>query len=600
MDNINNTNDMEQNLSQTSENQQPKGQQLEEKDPEQELQEVYREQQQFEQQEKQSQAMFTNLKNKQRQMRKKHSKLKRSKHWAHLLCIVMLGIIVAESTHVFFIQKEQNAARVAEIEQEYSTDYWQWKTSEFKNYYGSQCDSQMEERRNAADRLSESNRDEMNAYIASLDRVVKGLQTEAYGPVTCFTDTQTYDLSGYTIADSGNTVIFPGAVLRGDSLFQGTAEYTLLSLERTPMHLTSNQVGGNSAEIENVSYRGTMEFLDRCAEKNEGQAAKEWNYYMQICRSSAELKASLGVELPNFGGFEFGSTNNTETSSVAVIYRQIYYTVDAEPRRSATDYFQNDADMEALGDYEPAYISSVDYGRMLVVLIEGNMSSEELGAKVNACIKGVSLSAGLANIRMDSEITSQLFQYGGEQKDAGMITDTSEKTLGIVNKWNEFWNGSDDKDTVETRINDFIRTDAPATNPMPIGYTLKYLSDNSYVPAMMVTGQRTMLADRDAVRQVKITTDIWVDWDESEITDMPIYTTETSAKYEYEFLWDSERLGILQGQVLLQENTVLGSYWNQEEVSLDFSDCLPYGARDVTMGYFNYAPVTADITISNF
>ncbi|MCM1408951.1 MAG: thiol-activated cytolysin family protein [Lachnospiraceae bacterium] len=598
MGDINNTNDAERNQDPIPGNGQPEISQPEQKSPEQELQEIYREQQQFEQQEKQSQALLTDLKKKQKQLNKKHRKLRRSRHWARFVCLIVLAVLAAESIRIYLMQEARHAASQQETEQEYTTEYWQWKTNAFKSYY----DSQINERQQAAGRLNASDHAGMNAYIASLDRVVKGLRTETAGLITCFTDTQTYDLNGYTIAGGGNAVIFPGAVLKGDSLFQGTADYTLLPLERTAIHLTSSQAGGTSAKIEDASYRGVMDFLDSCAGKNEGQAAREWNYYMQTYRNSTELKASLGVELPGTGGFELGSTNHTEVSSVAVIYRQVYYTVNAEPQKSAAEYFRDGADPAAFGDYEPAYVSSVDYGRMVVVLVQGNMSAEELGAKVSGCIKGVDISAGLNSILEESDIEYRLFQYGGEQKDAGMITDSSQKTLGIVGQWEEFLHGSEDKADLQTRVNDFIRTDAPTTNPVPIGYTLKYLTDNSFVPAMMVTGRKTMLAEEDAVRRVKITTDLWVDWDEAAMANTSIYVTEKDDAYEYEFLWDSDGLGMLQGQVSITYDSWLGSSTFTGEARLNLKG-LSYGTNNITMDIDvgdGIVPVKVNVVISDY
>ena len=568
MDNINDTKDTEN------------------KNKEKELQEIFEEQLKWEQQRSTVNTQYADLMRNRQLVMMRYKKLKKGIRRAITLCIIVLCIVVAESIWMFFSRYNFIEAKSDRMRQEYEAEYIQWKAGEIKSYYGKYVEKNRNTRQIAATGLNEGSRDEINSYIASLDRVEKGLSTENIGPITCLTDTQTYDFSNYTIAGN-NTVIFPGAVVKGDSLFQGTADYTLLSMDRTPVYLTSDQAGGNSAEIKDVSYRGTVEFINNCAEKNEGEVAKEWTYYMHVFNSSKELTASLGIELPIVGGLDFGSTSKTEVSNVAVVYRQIYYTVGVEPKKSAADYFQGDLDMAATGDYEPAYISSVDYGRMVIVLIQGEMSSSELSAKVSACIKGVGISAGLANICMDSQIDSRIFQYGGEQKDAGMITDTTQKTQGIVDRWNEFWYGSDDKETVENRINDFICTDAPATNPVPVGYTLKYLSDNSFVPAMMVTGQETMLAEQGDIKRVKITTDVPVVWDKTGGTDYMSMSLPVSlaSYYQYEFLWNSGGSGMLQGTILLWEE------WEEElqrvEVQLNLADCLPYGGKNVAIGGVN-------------
>lgn len=542
---------------------------IKEKTPEQELQEIYREQQILDARTKEIRSRLTDIDKQIKWSESEYRKMRRSKRWVFFLCFFLAAVVVGVSVNR--IKKLTHDEEDAWLRY-YKNQYNAWETKTIDEYY----DKVKEKRRLQADKLSENNRDEINAYIASLDRVVDGVRFDTVDFVTRFTDTDIYELQKYTMGGV-STTIFPGAVLKGDSLFQGTADYTLLPLERTPMRLASNQIGGNSEELVNVSNQGVMAFLDHCAAKNEGQAAKEWSYYMQAFRTSKELKASLGIEIPDMGGFSLDQTNRMETSSVAVIYKQLHYTVSAEPQKTAADYFQTGSDMAALGDYEPAYVSSVDYGRMIVVLVQGNMSTQELGAKVGACIEGVNISAGLTNICMNSEITSHIFQYGGEQRDAGLITDTSEKKMGVVDKWNEFWNGSEDRGTVENRINDFIQSDAPATNSVPMGYTLKYLTDNSFVPAMMVTGRESFSFPADhVIKKVTISTNYPVNWDNSDMVGMQIATSENEDSYRYEFLWDSNGADLLKGET---------DYGNDGAVELRISEYLPEGKDRVAIGY---------------
>lgn len=435
-----------------------------------------------------------------KESKRRYRKLRRRQLWAGI-CFTCFLAVIAGITIVFFSFNKAEYIEKSEGQRlRYSQDYEQWQNRVFEDY----CNRYREEELNAV--LSgDGSLEDVNTYIAALKRQKLGKDVTTFGKVSCITNTTGYELSEYIIAGDGNIVIFPGAVLKGDSLFQGTADYTLLPLERSAMSLTSNQPGGYSAQVENVNYQSISEILNKCADKNEGQNAQKWNYYMQVIKSTEELEANLGIRLPlNQAGIEFGDSEKIELSSVAVIYRQTYYTVSVEPKRNAADYFTNEADMTVFGEYEPAYVSSVDYGRMVVVLTQGNMSEEELGAKVNACIKGVSIGAGLTNLRMDTSLTSNIYQFGGEQKDVGMIMDTSEKTSGLAEKWNEFWSGSESRDTVETRINDFISTDAPAVNPVPIAYTLKYLSDNSYVPAMVILDREFEFEERDTAEGVRV------------------------------------------------------------------------------------------------
>lgn len=434
-----------------------------------------------------------------KESKRRYRKFRRNQIWSGICFTCFLAVIAGITIEFFCFCRAGYIEKSEEQRQSCSQDYEQWQNRIFEDYFNRYREEELK-----AVLSGDGSPEDINTYITALKRQKLGRDVTTLRKISCITNTTGYELSEYIIAGDGNTVIFPGAVLKGDSLFQGTADYTLLPLERNDMSLTSNQPGGYSAQVENVNYQSVSEILNRCADKNEGQSAKEWNYYMQVIKSREELEANLGIQLPsNLAGMEFGDSEKMELSSVAVIFRQTYYTVSVEPKREAAEYFANVTDLAVFGEYEPAYVSSVDYGRMVVVLIQGNMSEEELSAKVSACIKIVDIEAGLTNIRTDASLTSNIFQFGGEQKDVGILTDTTEKTSGLAGWWNELLNGSKNRDTVETRINDFISTDAPAVNPVPIAYTLKYLSDNSYVPAMVILDREIAFEERDTVENVR-------------------------------------------------------------------------------------------------
>lgn len=516
-----------------------------------------------------------------RASKRRYRKLKRSKVWAVLCSICLLAVIGGISYGVFCFFRTEYMEQLYEQGVSYSQDYQQWKERTFEDYY-KRC---LKEKSNAAV-SSDGSQEDANAYISALKRAKLGLEEETFGTVSRFTNTTGYELSEYMIAgDSGNTEIFPGAVLKGDSLFQGSADYTLLPLERTSIHLTSNQPGGYSAQVEKADFQNVSKVLDECAKKSEGQRAKEWNYYMQTIKSSLELEIDFGIKIPpiNLEGLVIESSRESdggiksELSSMVIIYRQTFYTVSAEPQKNAVEYFQNGVDLTAFGDYEPAYVSSVDYGRMVVVLIQGNMSEIELSSRAKACIMGVGMEDGLTNIITNKDLTCNIFQYGGEQKDVAMDVDNSEKVV------------------------DFISTDAPVVNPVPIAYTLKYLTDNSYVPAMVISGRESLVAERDMVKKVTIAASEPVVWENiSEAACIPVSSDDTVC----EFIWDSSNMGVLQGQIIPDSEKKPAG-----EVQLVLSDCLPNGKNDVEIGSkistllgieTGVIPATADVSVSAY
>ena len=513
--------------------------------------------------------------------KRRHRALERSKGWAVFCFLCLLAVSGGISAGIFYFFEAEYEKEVYEQDLSYSQEYQQWENQIFEEYYG----KRQKEKHDAA-AAGDSSREDANAYISDLKRAKLGLEEEIFGTLSRFTNTTGYELSEYTIAgDSGNTEIFPGAVLKGDSLFQGSSEYTLLPLERTSMYLTSNQPGDHSAQVEKADLKNVSKVLDECAKKSEGQRAKEWNYYMQTIKSSMELEKDFGIKLPpiNLNGLVIKGSGKgeggikIEVSSMVIIYRQKFYTVSAEPQKNAVEYFQNGVDLAAFGDYEPAYVSSVDYGRMVVVLVQGKMSEMELSSKVKACIEGVGIESGLTNIFANKDLTCNIFQYGGEQKDVAMNVDNSEKAM------------------------DFISVNAPAVNPVPIAYTLKYLTDNAYVPAMVISGRESLVAERDVVKKVTVTASEPVAWENTSEAACILVSSDDTV---YEFLWDSSNAGILQGKVAPKSDKDLG-----EKAQLVLRDCLPNGKNDVEIGSkastlfgmkIGSKTVTADVAVSAY
>lgn len=421
---------------------------------------------------------------------KKLRRAKSSKVRAYLCCIFVTLILA----RIFY---SSMTVKWEEYKSTYEKEYIDWQEQTFQGEY-----SKIPEVSSTI--LADSNREELNRYVISLKRhAEEEFQKESINGVSFYRMASVYDMDKYRLFDTGNTVIFPGAVVKGDSLLQGMASYTLVTQGRTPMYLTSNQAGADSVLVEDINYRTVSDVIKEYAKTNEGNTAKSWDYYMKSINSSDELNFSLGVKLPINGitiDSDTGSKNKNQQSYLLVIYTKTHYTVSAEPLKSAVDYFQVGTDMSSLGNYEPAYVSSVDYGEMIIVLVQGKMSSEELSQKVGASIAGVGIDAGLSAIHMDEELTASILQSGGKMIDLNEIfgsTTESTRKEGLIDKWNTFWFGSEEtgQQSLQDRTNGAIDTTALAENSIPIAYTLKYLSDNSYVPTKVVQDEEVMLED---------------------------------------------------------------------------------------------------------
>ena len=312
-----------------------------------------------------------------------------------------------------------------------------------------------------------------------------------------------YDLDEYVLSDPGIETIYPGAILRGDSLFQGVDKYVPISAERTPMDLTSTGDGGQSIRVEDINYRTVSKALNDMQESKKEKSPQEWTYSMLSFDALADLEASMGVDLLKLANLGTKFDAEAEFSMVAVVYNQVYYTVNVEPLRDAAAYFKEETDISKFGIYEPAYVSSVDYGRTFILFVYGAKARAELEEEVSACLDGIGIAQGIKGILQLTGVNHYMYQIGGKSDGVDGIMGKSTGKKGILEQWDEFWNGSEEEADIERRINEYLDMGGDLVNPIPLSYHLRYLSDNAPVPPIVIEKISKRIPKQDA-RLVKI------------------------------------------------------------------------------------------------
>lgn len=315
-------------------------------------------------------------------------------------------------------------------------------------------------------------------YIAGLKRYQsKSVELKEHRDGYTYYDVvKTKNLGEYMLNRAGNTVIYPGAVFRGDSLMQGTTDYTLVTQKRTPMTLSCNP-GGKSLQIEDITYGTVSAAVEKfCKETGLKCQQCEYRYYSGHDESYLGGGFGAGGEYKGISadaGVSGGSTE--ENSRIFLIFTETYFTVKAEPFDRASKYFQiqNVEELESFGEYEPAYVSSVDYGRILVADIQSSKSEQELMGEIDAGTKAYDLNANgfFHYFSGKNDFDCRVYCYGG---DLGKSYEEVKIT--------------------EDNIHQLVAADEALVNPVPVAYHLNYISDNSAVPAMQI-------AEADEIRK---------------------------------------------------------------------------------------------------
>jgi len=281
----------------------------------------------------------------------------------------------------------------------------------------------------------------------------------------------------------GSGVIYPGALLKANkNLAEGKPE--VISLKRGPLQLTVDLPGmGDQGHVEVQDPRlatvnaAIDKMEERWFQKKRTQAARQ-TFKVQRAFSSQQASLSLGFNASwskdNNVQVDTEVTTNSRTTTCLALFKQVYFTASVEPPSEPAEVF---APTVSLGDVQntakitakdpPAYIKTVDYGRLLLIRMETRAAetSVDATAAMNYALVGGKVSAELKakyeKIISESEFTATAL--GGNAKAGATIMGNDPEQA--------------QQDLIKT-----IKSSATfneANPPVPIAYTVNFLKDNS-------------------------------------------------------------------------------------------------------------------------
>ncbi len=162
---------------------------------------------------------------------------------------------------------------------------------------------------------------------------------------------------------------------------------------------------------------------------------------IRTVRSDQEFTMNLGLGLKIAG---FGLENNfkyqniNKQTNLVMVLKQVFYTIDADGAGNIKTI-----DMMQLGKdgQIPAYVSSVSYGRIAIISIQTNYSSDEVSNALKASYSGVlniNGSLTLDALASDSDTTISCYVYGGSMSDAGnMVNIATGDISDTLKSWGE-------------------------------------------------------------------------------------------------------------------------------------------------------------------
>lgn len=306
------------------------------------------------------------------------------------------------------------------------------------------------------------------------------------------------NLSDFAILSQG-AVAFPGALLVADNHLQSGAP-TPIGLRRKKVMLTVDLPGlTNPSGEADPTTSGIQTFLNskleewnRLSESQGYRNAVRSMLNFSTAYSRQQVAVNLGFKAEWASGdasAQLDVSSSTERSVVVCYYKQVFYTVKMNTPASPADVFDPSvslADVRSVASTggPPAYVDSVDYGRILLVKMETSSVDTSVnlqGAFKQATLGGVTVSGDLKT-KYDQIIKDATFTavaIGGGTSEAARIFIGA--SAGEPQGLKEYFDAG-----CYTR-----------NNPgMPIAYVVRFLKDN----ALATIGTTTNYTELECTR----------------------------------------------------------------------------------------------------
>lgn len=233
--------------------------------------------------------------------------------------------------------------------------------------------------------------------------------------------------SGYATYSPNSEVIYPGNMLQGKSLQQGTPDIIAVDRAGGTISIDINDGNSNSSQsIDEITTSGVSQGINNIIAGSSGILPANFKINISSVQSQEEFAFALGLDL-NTTFYDVSAdlkyNSQSKKNKFLVNLNQSYYTISYDIPTSLDDLFAPTVTADDLSKYmgpgNPAtYISSVTYGRVYYMLIESSSSRQEMEASINASFNGVALQAeaevDVSYMSDLEELTINVFAYGGD------------------------------------------------------------------------------------------------------------------------------------------------------------------------------------------
>jgi thiol-activated cytolysin len=273
--------------------------------------------------------------------------------------------------------------------------------------------------------------------------------------------------------------IWPGAITQTKTLPQGLA--APIGLARRPGTITLGDavIGGEPATskysrtLAEPSLAATREGVASILAQDGVRLAAKSNYLAETAYSMNEASLKMGVAVSWMNGSvkaSFSGSWLAKKTTMVVRFVQAYYTVSFAAPPSPEKVFGPNVTADDARPYmgpgnAPGYVSSVTYGRMLIMKVESDESERELRAALDVAFSKGSVAVDAKSKDILKSSTFSVFVLGGSPDDAARIQAAdAENRAGALGAYIE--NGANFD---------------PKSPGVAISYTVRRLADNETI-----------------------------------------------------------------------------------------------------------------------
>jgi cysteine-rich repeat protein len=346
-----------------------------------------------------------------------------------------------------------------------------------------------------------SEAEQINEYIKSLDLVPAEILPEvinsetpaavtADGNYSCSTVnlTKTVPLTSISIITDPTGALFPGDILLGDSLYNGT--FASSGIDRKPMTYSLSIQDGTdvprSATMQNPSLSAFRDSVGGIlAQANlDSVPVKAAQATITEITTEEELNIALAADVNTAqvdvaAQFTFGAQQ--KQSQFLVTIDVAFFTADIDTNLKPSDFFADsvtadEVKQEFNDQNPPVYVSSTTYGTRYYLGISSDFSSEELSAALQASFNGAATDVD-GSISLD---TKEIMQN----------TTINFVTVGATPEQIENFGaviGADDPFDAIKKFMGNAENFSAANIGAPLTFTMRHLSDNS-ITALAFSG----------------------------------------------------------------------------------------------------------------